>query len=175
MAKKPIPQSEEVWRDVIGAEGRYLISSHGRLLGKKSGRIVRLYLNEWGYYSFGSIDNNRKKKCWLIHRLVAKAFISNPEGKLEVNHLDGIKTNNKVSNLEWVTSKENRAHALKVLKVNMGFGARRIKAVVGSRNGEEIYFSSISEADKFGFKSRNISQCCLGIRPTHHGYTWRYA
>ena len=104
---------EEIWKEteIPG----YFISNLGRLKGR-SGKIINTYLNKrTGYLNVCLKPNGRngKVKCLKIHILVAKAFILNPENKPQVNHIDGNKLNNTVSNLEWCTGKENMQHAFK--------------------------------------------------------------
>ena len=107
--------SEELWEDVFGYEDRFRISSHGRLYSKISCKILSQTISKTGYYTHGTKIGGRNGKavCFKIHRLVAKAFLLNPEEKLYVNHKDGNKLNNLLSNLEWVTSSENSIHAHK--------------------------------------------------------------
>ncbi len=104
---------DEEWRDIPGYEGRYTVSNRGRVkshLQRKSGRLLPGY-DEQGYRVVSLSDSYNKSKYVGIHRLVALAFIPNPENKPSVNHIDGVKDNNDISNLEWVTPKENTRHA----------------------------------------------------------------
>lgn len=113
---------EEIWKDVEGYNGLYRISNMGRVLktqheamfGKKYRKFPQKLLkhrdNGHGYLLV-SFTLNKKSKNKYIHRLVAEAFIIKPEGKTQINHIDGIKTNNHVSNLEWCTGSENNFHA----------------------------------------------------------------
>jgi hypothetical protein len=113
---------EEKWKDIEDYEGRYQVSSHGRVKSlarvvnshpktrKLKDKIRKLSTNRYGY-SYISLKKDGKLKALAIHRLVAIAFIQNPENKPCVNHLNGIKADNNISNLEWVTYSENTIHA----------------------------------------------------------------
>lgn len=109
---------KEIWKDIAGYEGRYMISNLGNVLSlcyggnRKTKTAMRLkpVLHHTGYMIVGL--GKKPKKICLIHILVATAFIPNTEGKPFVNHIDGDKRNNCVDNLEWVTAKENTQHAI---------------------------------------------------------------
>ncbi len=110
---------EEIWKDIKGYEGYYQVSNQGRVRRIKSGkstqkgRILKTS-SKFDEYSRTGLSINGKV-CWLtIHRLVAEAFIPNPEKKPCVNHIDGNKRNNVVSNLEWCTYSENNRHAYRI-------------------------------------------------------------
>ena len=113
----------EVWKDIAGYEGRYLISNYGRILSLynyrpngKAGyyqetREMKKSMTSTGYYKI-ELTKNRNKKSYKVHRLVAIHFIPNPYGKETVNHIDGNPLNNHYENLEWLTQKENVNHAI---------------------------------------------------------------
>lgn len=109
--------SEEVWKDVIGYEGLYQVSNFGNVksLGNefsRKERFLKLSPQSKGYLTV-VLQKNATRKTVLVHRLVAEHFIYNIESKSQVNHIDGDKTHNIVSNLEWVSHRENLDHAIK--------------------------------------------------------------
>lgn len=99
----------EMWRDIEGFEGRYQISSWGRVRNK-DGMILEPYTNHKGYLKIGLYKDGKDHKK-RINRLVAQAFIPNPYNLPQVNHKDGNKQNNSYTNLEWTTDELNRKHA----------------------------------------------------------------
>ena len=122
---------KEVWKDIEGYEGLYQISNLGNVKSldrtqiqkrgdlyynkKYKGQIIKSHLTHRGYCAVGVTKHNRHKN-FSVHRLVARAFIPNPENKPEVNHIDGNKQNNDVRNLEWLTPSENIIHMHRMYK-----------------------------------------------------------
>ena len=100
----------EIYRDIEGYEGKYQITSWGRVFNVNTESFLRTEKNKKGYLRVDLIDRCGKRTHHKVHRLVAKAFIQNPDGKPQVNHKDGNKENNSVTNLEWVTDAENKEH-----------------------------------------------------------------
>lgn len=114
---------KEIWKDIPGYEGLYQVSNHGRIKSLKkfvkhptgSVKILKskiLRLSKIHGYEKVELWKNGKNKIFRVHRLVALVFIKNPNNLKEVNHKDGNKTNNHVSNLEWVNARENQTHSL---------------------------------------------------------------
>lgn len=173
-------EANEIWKDVKGYEGFYQVSNKGRIksldrmigykgirLRRWKGTLKKPTLRNSGYlkvslYKFG------KPETLEVQRIVAEAFLENPQGKEQVNHIDGNKTNNNVENLEWCTPKENSVHAVKVLK-------KGIKAVVQyDLNGRYIaMFESIAEAaEKTNTRKSSISNVIYGRRKKAGGFRW---
>lgn len=98
------------WKLIAGFGGTYSVSNYGEVRNNRTGKLMKPRKNEKGYLRIG-LTTNGKQKCMRVHRLVAQAFIPNPENKHEVNHIDFNKENNCVNNLEWVTCKENSDHS----------------------------------------------------------------
>ena len=100
----------ETWKDISGFEGIYQVSNRGNV--RRNGRIKSQAIDHGGYCTV-SLSVQSKQRTMSVHRIVATAFIPNPDGKRTVNHKDGNKLNNSVENLEWATHSENIVHANK--------------------------------------------------------------
>lgn len=177
----------EQWRPVKGYEGLYEVSNLGRVKSLKYGkeRILKPLKNRDGYL-FVILYRNRKRNGLKVHRLVAAAFIPNPEGFPEVNHRDEDKTNNVVSNLEWCTHKYNsnfgtRTERAAVAHINH---PARSKAVEASRFSDFreicLRFPSAMEAGRNGYHYSDVAACCRGCfnREGNNKYKnlyWRYS
>jgi hypothetical protein len=132
----------EDWKEIKDFEGIYEVSSKGNVKRIKTQLILKPRRHTGGYYTV-CLWKNGKDKYFFIHRLVASMFIENKDNKREVNHKDGIKTNNTVENLEWVTPRENQKHASKI-GLRDKCKARMSKAVVDFQTG--IFYDSLKQA-----------------------------
>jgi len=109
-------------RDISGFEGRYQITDDGRVISLLSGKVLSPGTKPGGYQFVGLRQGKGSKAIYkMVHRLVAEAFISNPSGKPEVNHIDGNKLNNSAANLEWATRSENAMHGFNAGLIPHGF------------------------------------------------------
>jgi hypothetical protein len=158
----------EIWKDIPkeiidGIEG-YKISSYGRVKNHK-GRIT-LGSNHSSGYLWVSIS----PKQYLLHRLVAKTFIPNPENKEQVNHKDGNKTNSKLENLEWNTNIENQNH-----KINSGL--TNIKKIIQydlNMNKIKVFNSQVEVSKKLNISYSSINKCCRNKVNTIGGFIFKF-
>lgn len=147
----------EIWKDVVNFEGVYKVNNSGKIYsiprkGTKGG-ILKPAKQKNGYY-FIHLKNKDKKINTGVHRLVAEAFIPNPENKPTVNHKDGNKENNYVNNLEWATYEEQLKHSLELGLRKSQCNIQR-KAVVILPTNDKIYFENINDLTKYFNKSRS--------------------
>jgi hypothetical protein len=143
---------EEIWKDVKGFEGLYQVSNIGnvkRFIGKiiPKERLIGRIVDRDGY-SRRTLCKNGLSKQMTEHRIVAIAFIKNPKNKETINHINGIKSDNRVENLEWNTHKENQEHAVRTgLKDQKGIKHHKCKLT------EE----QVLEIRKIGFSQKRMS------------------
>lgn len=187
--------SHEEWKDIHGYEGQYQISNMGRVRsldrmvnnhGKcyfKKGQIIS-DANAYGYRSVG-LCKHGIAKTWLVHILVAKAFIQNPLNKRTVNHINCDKSDNRACNLEWATDSENIKHAYRNgLKTSpktqlgkTGFKSSRgipVQQIDRKTNKQICIFGSAHEAQKHtGVNYTDILYCCRGKLKTAGGFIWK--
>ena len=180
----------ETWKDVVGYEGLYEVSNKGDVYSverissqgiKIGGQTLKPSYGRGGYLKVG-LCKNGTMETKRVHRLVAEAFISNPNGLPQVNHRDEVKVNNNVENLEWCTSKYNSNHGTRTERASQA-KCKKVKAI-NVETGEVITFNSVKEAMNKGYSS-SISQACKGVYKSgngnligdghlYKGYKWSY-
>lgn len=195
---------KEVWKDIEDYEGLYQVSNLGRVkvlthkswngykYWMKPGKILKQTLQTNKKYLFVTLsDGHNHSRKFRTHRLVAKAFVPNPKGLNQVNHLDEDSLNNKANNLEWVSAKQNINYGHHKEKQLKAWHSKPENAIKARKNGQKASksviqltlggrfikkWSSMSEAARSGnFKVVGISDCCKGKTNHHAGYKWKYA
>lgn len=160
-----------MWKEISGFSN-YEVSRNGSVRNVSSHHILNGRLSKSGYYQVSlREDVTGKFKNQYNHRLVAQAFINNKEGKPQVNHIDGIKTNNRDTNLEWSTPSENQRH-----RHSIGI-AQTSQRKVGKFDGDIIvasYDSIKSAAEDEGSPRISIDSVLGGRRKTLRGFKWKY-
>lgn len=185
---------KEIWVDVKDYVGLYQVSNLGRvksldryvngngMMQLKKGKLLKLQVSKSGYL-YVCLCNNGKEKLCRVNRLVAEAFLPNPDNLPQVNHKDEDKTNNSVDNLEWCDNKyninygtciERRSKKMSDILLNRKDLSKSVLQY--TIDGEFIaeYKSTMDVKRKLGFDSGNISKCCNGKQKTYKGFIWKY-
>ena len=164
---------QEIWKDIEGYEGKYQVSNYGNVRslmyhnakGIKRISLLKPATDNRGYFRC-ALSKNNILKTYKVHRLVAQAFIPNPNNYPQINHLDGNKKNNNAENLEWCTNSVNQIHAY---SHNLNQGSRGKGTIIGVTypNGNYIEYSSLKKAAQaLGVHPVTIKIKIFGIRPS---------
>lgn len=189
---------EEIWKNVVDYEGLYEVSNLGQVRSMprkgtfRDKHILRQAKNNNGY-PMVHLFKNGKGKAIAVHRIVAKTFLKNPLNKRDVNHIDGNKENNNISNLEWTTHTENMKHARKhnliAISNNVINQGKKIGKKYGKKNGKKRakkviqykdnnilnVWNSLTEANKnTNVAISEISRCCNNKKAYAGGYQWSF-
>jgi len=184
---------KEIWKDIPNYEGYYQASNLGRIKSleriiirrdKKSylqkETILKQAKNKKKYYQVG-LSKNFKHKTISVHRLVAQAFIPNPDNLPQVNHIDGHKENNCVDNLEWCDNLYNMQHSYK-----LGLRNNVLKSLIENNKTEVLQYdlegnfikkwnSMVDIENSLHICNQNVSKVCKGTRKKAGGFIWKYA
>lgn len=181
----------EIWKDIQGYQGLYQISNLGniksfpRKYSIKNERILKPAKTSKGYY-FVYLYKNGKAKMYLLHRLIAESFIPNYNNKPCINHINGIKTDNRIENLEWATYSENTKHSYKIGLEKKSEKQKENCRKLGKSLGKSIlqydldgnfikeWISSAEAGRKLKINQSNIIACCLNKRKKAGKSKWKY-
>lgn len=189
---------EEIWKDIAGYEGLYQVSNLGRVKGLDrviyrsstpqyvKGKIMSQGLLNTGY-RYVTLWNKKNRQVFLVHRLVAEAFLPKQHGKNVVDHIDGIRTNNHVSNLRWCTRKENtnfplarakyeKSNQKRIENIRLFHQKHSLQVVQLTTEGTIVKkWNSVKQAsESLGILTSGIYASCIGEKKTAGGYKWRY-
>jgi len=189
-----------MWKEIPNTDGLYFANEKGEIKStsreryynakgikgcyKRNGKILKQPINNHGYPCVTIKYRNGSQKVIQVHQLIARTFLPNPENKPQINHIDGNKQNNNVSNLEWCTASENLKHAFRTglnkgsrpFKGKFGkehFGSKPVIAYNKDGTIYKEYESQCLAAKDLGVNSSHISQCVNGKRNTAYGYLWK--
>ena len=179
----------EIWKPIVGLEGRYEVSNLGNIRsvdicisqrnGYKrilKGREIKTFINNSGYLKFTACTGARHYVTKLVHRAVAEAFLPNPNPSLlvEVNHINEDKLDNRVDNLSWITHFDNIKYCSCIEKIT---NSQKRTPLIATNliTGEVRYFESTKEAGRNGFSLSCIWKCCRGMTSQTKGWKFEYA
>ena len=166
-------ENKEIWKDILGYEGHYQVSNKGRVKSLKQGKEKILKPERCRGYLRVGLLKNRNRKMFMVHRLVAQAFISNSDNLPMINHKDENPSNNRVENLEWCDSKYNNNYGTRTQRQSEKLSKPVLQY---TKDGEFIreWKSGVDIKSNLGYSRGNISQCCTGKLKWIYGFVWKY-
>ena len=173
--------SAHIGKVIPGYSGKYRVTEDGKVWSSISCKFLKPHIHRQGYERVRLYTNGYVFRWHLVHRLVAEAYVGGDQ-KLQVNHINGIKSDNRADNLEWVTASENIAHSFKVLGNAGGFSGKTGRrhhlskpVALHFADGTSIIFPCTMEAQRtLGFCNTGISLAARGKFKQLHGYRWDY-
>lgn len=181
----------EEWKDIEGYEGLYQVSNLGNVKSLEKTRIgnggsivpvkeriLKASKDSKGYLQV-KLFKDEKPKTYKVHRLVASAFLPNPDNLPQVNHKDENPSNNRVDNLEWCSAKYNSNYGTRNERVAKSLTNHPMKskkvAQIDKHTGQIIkIWESFNECNRKGFFQNAVNECCRGKRKTYKGFIWKY-
>ena len=189
---------DEIWKDIEGYEGYYQISNLGRVkslerdIVKRDGTIfqcdekIKINVHDRNGYQLVKLNKNGSETMKKVHRLVAQAFIPNPDNLQQVNHIDEVKSNNRVDNLEWCDSKYNNNYGTKNQRISAAktgnpqntalcrLNAQKNSKKVICLDTGEIFESTQDAANKLGLIRQSVGKVCNGEFNRTNGYSFMF-
>lgn len=163
----------EKWLPVVGYEGRYEVSNFGRVRRVK---IIVPSKKKHGYMQVSLVDGKGTRKSLRLHRLVAEAFLPNPDGKPQVNHKDEDPENNRADNLEWATAAENTNYGSRTARATAKNGSKTPVIQIDPKTLKAVaeYPGQSAAARATGISLASINACLRGKQRRAGGYLWEY-
>ena len=170
---------QEIWKDVVNYGGMYKVSNLGNVMsfnGKtevpsKTGHLLKQH--NFNKYKSVTLSKKGERKTYLVHRLVASAFVPNPNGYNEINHIDENPSNNNADNLEWCTREYNMAYGTARVRQGITYGKPIEQSTID--NIPIATYCSAEIASKIsGIDASSIGKCCNNKRKYAGGYSWKY-
>lgn len=173
--------ANEIWEDILGYEGFYQVSNMGRVRSldrvtsngkRRIGKILKTRLDKDGY-EFLNLSINGKRRIHKVHRLVLETFNPTDDSSLEVNHINEIKDDNRLENLEWVTHKQNCNHGTRTQR-QIDSRSQTIYQYTLDYELVYVWKNAVECMRETGYDNSFISKVCRGKKESAYGYIWSY-